>query len=94
VVFGKHCSVGDNVYIKESTVDNYTKVGNYVTIEDSAIMDFCKIDDHAEVRHSIIDRGGVIESSKDASTIISHSAIGRGARIEAGCRIIASKIEP
>ena len=94
VVFGKHCAVADNVHIKESTIDNYTKVGNSVTIEGSAIMDFCRIDDHAEVRHSIIDRGCIIESSKNAPTIISHSAVGRGARIEAGCRIAASRIEP
>lgn len=94
VVFGKHCAIGGNVYIKESTIDNYTKIGNHVTIENSALMDFCRIDDHTEIRHSIIDRGCIIESSKDAPTIISHSAIGRGARIEAGCRITASKIEP
>lgn len=94
VVFGKHCAVGDNVRIKESTIDNYTKVGNYVTIEDSAIMDFCRIDDQAEVRHSIIDRGCIIKSNKNAPTIISHSAIGRGARIEAGSIITASRIEP
>lgn len=94
VVFGKYCAVGDGVYIKESTIDNYTKVGNYVTIKNSAIMDFCRIDDHTEIRHSIIDRGCIIRSSKDAPTIISHSAIGRGARIEAGCSITASNIEP
>ena len=94
VIFGKHCSVGENIFIKKSTIDNYTNIGNNVIIDSSAIMDFCIIGDNAEIGHSIIDTGCIIRSNQENPTKIRHSTIGRGAKIEPGCEIIGSKIEP
>ncbi len=95
VLIGRHCSIGDNVYIKDSSIDNYTIIGDGSVIENSAIMDRVFIGKAAQIRDSIVGRHAEILSSETAQTkIMGVSVIADDVRVGEGVSLIATKIYP
>ena len=95
VLIGRHCSIGDGVYIKDSSIDNYTIIGEGSVIENSAIMDRVFIGRGAEIRDSIIGRHAEIMSSDGArSKIMGISVIADDVRVGEGVNLVATKIYP
>lgn len=66
ILLGRHVQLGDNVYIRDSVIDNYVVVGDNSTIEDSVVMDRSLIGRNVTIRRSIIGRHVYV---KDGSTI-------------------------
>jgi len=95
VLIGRHCEIADDVRIVDSCIDNYVRIGRNVIIEKSAVMDRVIIDDNAEMRDSIIGRHSTIKSSSaDATKILQTSVIADDVTVDAGCRLIATKVYP
>jgi len=95
VLIGRHCEIADGARIVDSCIDNYTRIGRNVTVERSAVMDRVIIGDDSEIRDSIIGRHSTINSSpSNATRILQTSAIADDVIVEAGCRLIATKVYP
>jgi len=95
VLIGRHCEIADGARIVDSCIDNYTRIGRNVTLERSAVMDRVIIGDNTEIRESIIGRHSTIKSSpSDVTRILQTSAIADDVIVEAGCRLIATKVYP
>ncbi|MDT7861054.1 MAG: NDP-sugar synthase [Saccharolobus sp.] len=94
ILIGRHCQIGDNTYIEESNIDNFTIVGEGVRIIRSAIMDRNFIGDGAYIENSIIARHVEVKSSKERPVRIINSVIADDVIIGEGSEIINSKIYP
>ncbi|MHC1637224.1 MAG: GlgC family sugar phosphate nucleotidyltransferase, partial [Candidatus Nezhaarchaeales archaeon] len=95
VLIGRHCTIGDNVTIINSCIDNYTIIEDNVYIENSAIMDRVKIGPGAIIKNSIIGRHVMIKSSLTNRTkILSTSVVSDEVVIEEGCTLIGAHVYP
>lgn len=95
VLIGRHCSIGDGVYIKDSSIDNYTIIGDGTVIENSAIMDRVYIGRKAEIRDSIVGRHAeVLSSDANQTKIIGVSVIADDVKVGEGVNLVATKIYP
>jgi len=95
VLFGRHCEIADGVRIVDSCIDNYVRIGRNVTIERSAVMDRVIVGDNAEIQDSIIGRHVTIKSSPtEVTKILQTSVVADDATIDAGCRLVATRIYP
>ncbi|RLF20047.1 MAG: NDP-sugar synthase, partial [Thermoprotei archaeon] len=74
VLIGRHCTIGDNVTIINSCIDNYSIIEDGVYIENSAIMDRVRIGPGAIIKNSIIGRHVRVKSSfKNRTKILATS---------------------
>ena len=95
VLIGRHCSIGDDVYVKDSSIDNYTIIESGSVIENSAIMDRVYVGKSAEIRDSIIGRHTEVLSSELYRTkIIGVSVIADDVKVGEGVNLVATKIYP
>ena len=95
VLIGRHCTIGNNVTIINSCIDNYTIIEDNVYIENSAIMDRVKIGPGAIIKNSIIGRHVMIKSSLTNRTkILSTSVVSDEVVIEEGCTLIGAHVYP
>jgi len=90
VLVGRHCQIGNNVYLENSTVDNFSIVKNNARIVRSAVMDRAYIGEGVVIEDSVIARHVEI---RGGARII-RSVIGDDVVIEAGTEIVNSKIWP
>ena len=94
VLIGRHCSIGEDTYIEDSNVDNFTILGKGVRVYRSAIMDRTIIGDYAVIENSIIGRHVEVRSSKGKPTKIINSVVADDVVIGEGSEIINSRIYP
>ena len=94
ILIGRHCQIGKNTYIEESSIDNFTIIGEGVKIVKSAILDRSYIGDYAVIENSIIARHVEIRSTKTKPTRIINSVIAEDVVIGEGTEIVNSKIYP
>ncbi len=89
-LIGRHCQIGNGIFIRNSTIDNFSIVENNVKIVRSSIMDRVYIGKDVVIENSIIGRHAEIKSG---SKII-NSVIGDDVSIGEGSEIIGSRIYP
>ncbi len=89
-LIGRHCQIGNGIFIQNSTIDNFSIVENNVKIIRSAVMDRVYIGRDVVIQNSIIGRHAEIKSG----TKIIDSVIGDDVSIGEGSEIIRSKIYP
>ena len=95
VLIGRHCQIGDNIRIKDSCIDNYTKIEDGTIIEDSAVMDRVIIGKDAYISNSIVARHVTVKSSQVRPTKICNlSVVGDDVTIEEGCTLEGTKVYP
>ncbi|MDI9620163.1 MAG: NDP-sugar synthase [Candidatus Nezhaarchaeota archaeon] len=95
VLIGRHCTIGDNVTIVNSCIDNYTIIEDDVYIENSAIMDRVKIGQGAVIKNSIIGRHVTVKSSHtNVTKILSTSVVSDEVVVEEGCILIGTRVYP
>ncbi|QKQ99582.1 NDP-sugar synthase [Metallosphaera tengchongensis] len=90
VLIGRHCQIGNNVYIENSTIDNFSIVRNDVKIVGSAVMDRSYIGEGVIIENSVISRHVEIRGGAK----IVGSVIGDNVLIDANTEIVNSKIYP
>ncbi|EWG07472.1 MAG: nucleotidyltransferase [Candidatus Aramenus sulfurataquae] len=89
-LIGRHCQIGNGIFIQNSTIDNFSIVENNVKIIRSAVMDRVYIGRDVVIQNSIIGRHAEIKSG----TKIIDSVIGDDVSIGEGSEIIRSRIYP
>ncbi|AWR93417.1 sugar phosphate nucleotidyltransferase [Acidianus brierleyi] len=89
-LIGRHCQIGSNIFIQNSTVDNFSIIENDVKIIKSSIMDRTYIGKNVRIENSIIGRHSEI---KDGTKIID-SVIGDDVTIGEESEIVRSRIYP
>lgn len=89
-LIGRHTDIGDNVYIEDSVIDNYSIIKSGCHILGSAIMDRSFIEDDVKIMNSIIGRHVHIEKGV---TLI-NSYIGDNAHIGAFSKLVNVKVWP
>ncbi|AWR96573.1 NDP-sugar synthase [Acidianus sulfidivorans JP7] len=89
-LIGRHCQIGNSVYIENSAIDNFSVIKDHVSIIRSSIMDRAFIAENVEIRNSIIGRHVEIRTgSKIINSVIADDVV-----IGEGCEIINSRIYP
>ncbi|AAY80546.1 sugar phosphate nucleotidyltransferase [Sulfolobus acidocaldarius] len=94
ILIGRHCQIGKDTYIEESSIDNFTIIGRRVKVVKSAVMDRVYIGDNAIVERSIVGRHVEIRSSPKKPTVVVNSVIADGTVVDEGTEIVNSKIYP
>jgi NDP-sugar pyrophosphorylase family protein len=89
-LIGRHCQLGNGIYIENSVIDNFTIVKNNVKIVKSSIMDRVYLGNNVEIQNSIIGRHVEI---KDGVKII-NSVIADDVTIGENSEIVNSRIYP
>ncbi|AWS00246.1 nucleotidyltransferase family protein [Metallosphaera hakonensis] len=90
VLIGRHCQIGNNVYIENSTIDNFSILKNNVRVVRSAIMDRAFVGEGVVIEDSVIARH--VEIRGGAKII--RSVIGDDVVIDADTEIVNSRIYP
>ncbi|ABP95577.1 Nucleotidyl transferase [Metallosphaera sedula] len=90
VLIGRHCQIGNNVYLENSTIDNFSILRNNVRVVRSSIMDRAFIGEGVVIENSVIARHVEI---RGGARIIG-SVIGDDVVIDADTEIVNSKIYP
>ncbi|WP_236753141.1 NDP-sugar synthase [Acidianus sp. HS-5] len=89
-LIGRHCQIGNAIYIENSVIDNFTIVKNNAKIVKSSIMDRVYLGNDVEIQNSIIGRHVEI---RDGAKII-NSVIADDVTIGENSEIVNSRIYP
>ncbi|MEM0071553.1 MAG: NDP-sugar synthase [Metallosphaera sp.] len=90
VIIGRHCQIGNNVYIETSTIDNFSIIKNNVKIIRSSVMDRAYIGEGVVIEDSVIARHVEIRGGAK----IVRSVIGDDVMIDSNTEIVNSRIYP
>jgi len=94
ILVGRHCQLGNNVYLEDTAIDNFSVIGNNVKLMRSSIMDRTIIGENCIIENSIIGRHTEIRSTQASPTTIKDSIIADNVVIGEGCNIISTSIYP
>lgn len=90
VLIGRHCQIGNSVYIINSSIDNFTIIRDGVSIVRSAVMDRVFVGEGVVIENSIIGRHVEIHKG----TRIINSVIADDVVIGENSEVVNSKIYP
>lgn len=90
VLLGRHCSLGREVRIADSIVDNYVIISDGCEIVDSIVMDRVNVGRRSRIAGSIVGRHCTIEEN----AVIEDSIIGNNVFVGRGSELRGSSIWP
>ncbi len=89
-LIGRHCYIGNSVYMQDATIDNFSIINDRVSIIKSSIMDRAFIGDGTRIENSIIGRHVSIgQNSKIINSVIADNVMA-----EENLDVLNSKIYP